>query len=104
MADKCNIIVTNMKKQDLDRWYTLRKQVINGYHMEKSDWTELIQLNHQVMEASHKIDNDNMLRQEKPQFKAGYNFHDCEYCPKKEVEVCVECEGCYSCHLDRHNI
>lgn len=61
MADKCNIIVTNMKKQDLDRWYTLRKQVINGYHMEKSDWTELIQLNYQVMEASHRIHNDNML-------------------------------------------
>jgi hypothetical protein len=51
-----------MTKKELLDWYNLKKQVDNGYHMEKSDWQELIRLNHLVMEASHKIHNDNMLK------------------------------------------
>ena len=50
-----------MTKQEFDRWYELREQIVNGWHMEKSDWQELIRLNHLVMEASHKIHNDNMM-------------------------------------------
>lgn len=51
-----------MNKKTLDQWYKLYRQYINGYHMEKSDWKELINLNHEVMEASHKVHNDNMLK------------------------------------------
>lgn len=48
-------------KKELLEWWTLRQQIVNGWHMEKSDWSNLIRLNHLVMEASHKIHNDNML-------------------------------------------
>ena len=51
-----------MKKQELNDWYKLNKQMINGYHLSSSDWSELARLNHLVMEASHKIHNDNMLQ------------------------------------------
>ena len=54
-----------MKQQDLNDWYKLHKQVVNGYHMEKSDKLELVRLNHLVMEAAHKIHNDNMLKDRK---------------------------------------
>jgi hypothetical protein len=51
-----------LNKIDLISWYKLLIQYENGYHMEKSDNQELIRLNHLVMEATHKIHNDNMLR------------------------------------------
>ena len=50
-----------MTKKDIDKWFTLYRQVKNGYHMEKIDWQELIRLNHLIMEASHEIHNKNML-------------------------------------------
>ena len=50
-----------MKKQELDQWFTLLRQVKNGYHMEKSDKQELIRLNHLVLEESSKVHNDHML-------------------------------------------
>lgn len=50
-----------MTKQELNQWWTLRKQIVNGYHMSDNDYKELIRLNHLVMEACHKIHNDNML-------------------------------------------
>ena len=50
-----------MKKKTLNEWYTLYRQVVNGYHLSKHDKMELIRLNHIVMEATHKIHNDNML-------------------------------------------
>lgn len=51
-----------MKKEDLNKWYMLYKQVKNGYHMEPIDWRELIRLNHLIMEATHEIHNNNMLK------------------------------------------
>ena len=50
-----------MTKKDLNEWYKLRIQYVNGYHLEPSDWRELVRLNHLVMEASHEIHNHNML-------------------------------------------
>lgn len=58
-----------MNKQELDQWYRLQKQLriqrISSWNMDKSDYQELIRLNHLVMEASHKIHNDNMLEEDK---------------------------------------
>lgn len=48
-------------EDELKNWWTLREQFINGWHLSKSDWNELVRLNHLVMEASHKIHNDSML-------------------------------------------
>lgn len=50
-----------MKKQELSQWFTLREQVVNGWHLSDSDKKELIRLNHMVMEAANKIHNDNMI-------------------------------------------
>lgn len=50
-----------MKKQDLERWYELCQQIVNGYHISEWEYMELIHLNHQAMEASHRIHNDNMM-------------------------------------------
>lgn len=50
-----------MNKQDLENWYKLREQVVNGWHLSDHDKQELIRLNHLVMEATHKIHNDKML-------------------------------------------
>lgn len=50
-----------MTKNELNEWYLLYQQYINSWHLETSDKRELIRLNHLVMEASHKIHNDNML-------------------------------------------
>ena len=50
-----------MTKQDLNKWWMLRQQIINGYHMEPIDKRELISLNHTLMEAVHEIHNDNMF-------------------------------------------
>ena len=50
-----------MTKEDLNNWYTLREQVVNGWHMSDSDKKELIRLNHDVLEAASKIHNDHML-------------------------------------------
>lgn len=58
-----------MNKKELDQWYRLQKQLriqrISSWNMDKSDYQELIRLNHLVMEASHKIHNDNMLEEDK---------------------------------------
>lgn len=50
-----------MKKEDVNKWYVLRNQIVNGWHMSTIDKQELIRLNHLVMEATHKIHNDHML-------------------------------------------
>lgn len=50
-----------MTKKDFNDWYKLRIQFVNGYHMESHDWSELIRLNHLVMEATNDIHNHNML-------------------------------------------
>ncbi len=51
-----------MEKTELLEWFILLKQLDNGYHMEKSDWLELIRLNHIIMEKCHAIHNKNMER------------------------------------------
>lgn len=50
-----------MTKKELNEWYMYHKQIKNGYHMSKSDYQELIRLNHRVMEIAHEIHNKNML-------------------------------------------
>lgn len=50
-----------MTKQELNEWYALKEQIVNGWHMSDWDKKELIRLNHLVMEDAHKIHNDNML-------------------------------------------
>ncbi len=50
-----------MTKKELNQWYDLHKQIVNGYHLSKDDWQDLIRLNHLVMETSHAIHNKNML-------------------------------------------
>ncbi len=54
-----------MTQKELTQWYELRQQVVNGWHMSDQDKQDLIRLNHLVMEASHKIHNDNMISKEK---------------------------------------
>lgn len=55
----------NMKKQDLNNWYKLLKQLNNGKmknsYSKDEDYRELIRLNHLVMEATNKIHNDHMM-------------------------------------------
>jgi hypothetical protein len=52
---------THLTKEELEQWFTLRQQLVNGYHVSDWDKQELIRLNHLVMEASHEIHNDNMM-------------------------------------------
>lgn len=54
-----------MNKEQLAQWYRLYRQLVNGYHLSKQDETELLQLNHLLMEVVNKIHNDNMLRDRK---------------------------------------
>lgn len=51
-----------MTETELQEWYTFYTQYINGYHMSDWDKTNFIRLNHLVMEATHKVHNDNMLK------------------------------------------
>lgn len=53
--------VGNMTKEELEQWWILREQVLNGWHMSENDKKELIRLNHLVLEASQDIHNSNML-------------------------------------------
>ena len=50
-----------MTKKEFNQWFLLYQQVVNGWHLEPSDLQELLRLNHRLMEACHKIHNDNML-------------------------------------------
>lgn len=52
-----------MDKSMLEDWNKLYKQLVNGYHLSEEDKKELVRLNHLVMEATHKVHNDNMLGQ-----------------------------------------
>lgn len=53
--------MTKIKKQDLNEWYMLRKQYVNGWHLSESDKQRLLSLNHELMLASHEIHNKNMM-------------------------------------------
>jgi len=62
-----------MTNQDLKDWYKWLRQYENGYHMEKSDWQELVRLNHLIMEKCHKVHNDNMMDKNNPNTFASNN-------------------------------
>ena len=51
----------NMTNEELKEWNTLRKQLVNGYHVSEWDIKTLIRLNYLVMEEAHKIHNNNMM-------------------------------------------
>lgn len=53
--------MAELTKEVVNEWYALMIQVKNGYHMSKWDKSNLIRLNHIIMEASHKVHNDTML-------------------------------------------
>jgi len=48
-----------MTKKELMEWYKLSKNIKK---LDDNDYHELIRLNHLVMEASHEIHNNNMLK------------------------------------------
>lgn len=48
-------------QQELNEWLKYCKQIKNGYHMSDSDVTELLQLNHKVMEVCHDVHNSSMM-------------------------------------------
>lgn len=50
-----------MTKKELDQWYLLRKRYLDGELSTRDEEVELVRLNHLIMEASHKIHNDNMI-------------------------------------------
>jgi hypothetical protein len=51
-----------MTKEELIKWFDLLQLVTkSGYKLDKNDYSELLRLNHLVMEASHEIHNKNML-------------------------------------------
>jgi hypothetical protein len=52
--------MTILEKKDLEAWYKMRKQIVNGYHMSEWDIMEMVRLNHLVMEAAHEIHNERM--------------------------------------------
>lgn len=50
-----------MTKEELNEWYSLISIIKAGVKLNASDCSELLRLNHLVMEMSHYIHNDNML-------------------------------------------
>lgn len=50
-----------LSKQTFNEWYTLLKQLDNGYHLSIHDMHELIRLNHEVLEIANNVHNSNML-------------------------------------------
>lgn len=50
-----------MTEEDLKRWWELRQQLVNGWHLSDFDRKELVRLNHLVLEASSQIHNKNMM-------------------------------------------
>ncbi|MEL7592143.1 MAG: hypothetical protein AAGU17_12710 [Anaerolineaceae bacterium] len=56
-----------MTQQELLRWWELltNEDIKNKFVGFESDYRELIQLNHRVMEQVHEIHNNNMLRKDK---------------------------------------
>lgn len=49
-------------QKELLEWLKWYNQWNNGYHLSESDYAELIRLNHRVMELTHNVHNDNMLK------------------------------------------
>lgn len=51
----------DLPQEEFHQWYALREQAANDGDLSNSDKSELIRLNHLVMEAAHEIHNANML-------------------------------------------
>lgn len=48
--------------KELKRWRELiRKSEYNTESLERTELTELLQLNHEMMSEAHRVHNDNML-------------------------------------------
>lgn len=54
-----------MKKEELELWFSYMLTIGAGEKLGYSDYSELLRLNHKVMELAHKIHNDNMLGKER---------------------------------------
>lgn len=52
-----------MTREELDKWFDLITTIKTGTKLDYYDYSELLRLNHLVMEEAHLIHNDNMLRQ-----------------------------------------
>lgn len=50
-----------MNEEQVKRWFELYNLYTKN-SMDKQNFHELVYLNHLVMELSHKVHNDNMLR------------------------------------------
>lgn len=51
-----------MTIEQVQEWHTLRLQLKNGYHLSKYDIDHLVHLNHLLMEETHEIHNNRMLK------------------------------------------
>lgn len=54
-----------MTKEEVMSWDELRILVQTGTKLGYWEYVEFLRLNQLIMEASHKIHNDNMLRKDK---------------------------------------
>jgi len=50
-----------MNEEERKEYFILLNQYKNNYHLSKSDKSELIRLNHLIMEDAHMIHNNNMM-------------------------------------------
>jgi len=54
--------ITNKELLEWLKWY---RQYNNGYHMSENDWKELVRLNHLVLDMTHEVHNEDMLKDRK---------------------------------------
>jgi hypothetical protein len=50
-----------MNEEERKEYFILLNQYKNAYHLSDNDKSELIRLNHLIMEDAHRVHNDNML-------------------------------------------
>jgi len=54
--------ITNKELLEWLKWY---RQYNNSYHMSENDWKELVRLNHLVLDMTHEVHNEDMLKDRK---------------------------------------
>ncbi len=54
-----------MTQKELELWFSYMLTIEAGEKLGHSDYSELLRLNHKVMELAHKIHNKNMLKEDK---------------------------------------